>query len=160
MAPQDPIRGSEIEMRLRHIFNCMAIVAAMVVVTGCAGAPGPGESGYAYNVDGAYRGRLMVEGSPFEATLDLRIARGGRIRGSFSVRAPLEIDGAVDGTVVGDLLRITLSYESAGRADSGRACEGRIEGILSVSAGGATIDGPVTITDCGDSLPGSMSFRR
>jgi hypothetical protein len=62
--------------------------------------------------------------------------------------------------VLDDLLRVTLTYESAGQTGSGSACEGRIEGILSVSAGGGTVDGPVTITDCGDSLPGSMSFRR
>lgn len=135
-------------------------MAAATIVTGCAGTPGPGDPGYAYNVDGPYQGRLMVEGSPFEATLDLRISRGGRVQGSFSVRAPLEIDGAVDGTVIDDLLRVTLTYESAGTAGTGRACEGRVEGILSVSRGGGTIEGPVTITDCGDPLPGRMSFRR
>jgi len=102
----------------------------------------------------------MVEGAPFEATLDLRTSRGGRISGSFNVLAPLEIEGAVVGTVMDDLLRLTLTYESDGPATPGRACEGRIEGILSVSAGGGVVDGPVTITDCGDSLPGRMSFRR
>jgi hypothetical protein len=144
-------------MRVRHI---LTFAAAAVIVAGCASTPGPGDRGYAYNVEGPYRGRLIVEDSPFQATLDLRIARGGRVSGSFSVLAPLEIEGAVAGTVLDDLLRITLTYDSEGRADSGRTCEGRIEGILSVSAGGETIDGPVTITDCGDPLPGSMSFRR
>jgi hypothetical protein len=76
------------------------------------------------------------------------------------VRAPLEIAGDVSGSVVDDLLRVTLTYESAGNADPGRACEGRIEGILSVSAGGSLVDGPVTIKDCGEALPGHMSFRR
>lgn len=127
---------------------------------GCAGTPGPGDSGYAYNVEGLYRGRLMVEGSPFDATLDLRTASGGRVRGSFRVSAPLEIDGDVAGTIVDDLLRLTLTYASTGQAAAGRPCEGHIEGILSVTAGGGILDGPVTITDCGDSLPGSMSFRR
>jgi len=144
-------------MRVRHTIYGLA---ALAVVAGCAGKPGPGDPGYAYNVEGPYRGRLMVEGSPFDATLDLRISRGGRVRGSFSVLAPLEIEGSVAGTVIDDLLRLTLTYESDGRADSGRACEGRIEGILSVTSGGGVVDGPVTITDCGDPLPGRMSFRR
>ena len=95
-------------------------MAAASILTGCAGTPGPGDPGYAYNVEGAYRGRLMVEGSPFEATLDLRTSRGGRISGSFNVLAPLEIEGAVVGTVMDDLLRLTLTYESDGRASSGR----------------------------------------
>jgi hypothetical protein len=143
-------------MRARDIL-CFALVAT---VTACAGTPRPGDPGYAYNVEGPYGGRLLVEGEPFEATLDLRTDRGGRVRGSFSVRAPLEIEGTVNGTVLDDLLRLTLTYESERGIGAGRTCEGRVEGILSVSVGGAIIDGPVTVTDCGDALPGRMSFRR
>ncbi|MDH3206481.1 MAG: hypothetical protein OEO79_07710 [Gemmatimonadota bacterium] len=143
-------------MHIRHILYFTATIAA----AGCAGTPGPGDAGYAYNVDGLYRGRVMVEGTPFDASLDLRMARGGRVRGSFSVRAPLEIDGSVSGTVVDDLLRVTLTYESAARAGARGPCESRIEGLLTVAAGGGSIEGPVTVTDCGDPLPGRMSFRR
>ena len=143
-------------MRAKHVLE----IAAVVAMTGCAGTPGPGDPGYAYNVGGVYGGRLMVEGQPFDATLDLRTARGGRVRGSFDVRAPLEIAGRVDGSIVDDLLRVTLTYERPTRSDATDGCESRVEGILSVSAGGDIIDGPVTITDCGDGLAGRMSFRR
>jgi hypothetical protein len=130
--------------------------AGVMIVAACASAPGPGDAGYAYNVDGRYSGRLMVEAAPFDASFDLRTSPGGRVRGTFGVRAPLEIEGSIEGMVLDDLLRVTLTYEATG----GRDCESRIEGILTISPGGQVVDGPVTITDCGDALPGRMSFRR
>jgi hypothetical protein len=155
MAPAGSTRHVEIEMRVRDI----SWFVAVITVTGCAGTPGPGDLGYPYNVEGPYGGRLMVGEAPFEAMLELRTARGGRVRGSFSISAPLEIDGSVNGAVVDDLLRVTLTYEGTS-GGAGRPCEGRVEGILSISAGGEVIDGPVTVTDCGDALPGRMSLRR
>jgi hypothetical protein len=131
-------------------------IALTTLLVACAGTPGPGDRGYAYNLDGVYAGRLTVEDQRFDATLDLRTARGGRVRGSFEVSAPLEIGGRVDGTLLDDLLRVALSYESS----DGQACQSRIEGILTVERGGGVVDGPVTITDCGDALAGRMSFRR
>lgn len=132
-------------------------LATFMLGAACAAGPRPGDPGYPYNVQGQYSGRLMVGGEPFDATFDLSTRRGGRVLGSFAVRAPLEIEGRADGTVVDDLLRITLTYQSAAR---GGACDGSVEGILTVTMGGAVVDGPVTITDCGDALSGRMSFRR
>lgn len=140
--------------------NIMTGLTALALAAGCAGTPGPGDPGYAYNVDGTYVGRLTVEGEPFEATLDLSTGRGGAVRGSFAVRAPLEIEGSVEGAVVDDLLRVTLSYDAGRRPPSQPPCESRIEGILTVARGGGVLDGPVTITDCGDPLAGGMRFRR
>ena len=136
-----------------------SMVAGVVLATACAAGPGPGDPGYPYNVDGRYAGRLMVEGEPFDATFDLRTARNGRVRGTFSVRAPLEIEGEVDGRVVDEVLRITLGYANVGRGGQ-ESCTGLVEGILTVSPGGSIVDGPITITDCGDALAGRMSFRR
>ena len=137
-----------------------AVLAASMVVAACARTGAPGGSGYGYAVDGRYTGRMTVQGEPFDASLELRAGRGGRVQGSFHVRAPLELDGSVDGVVREDLLRLTVRYESDGSADPGRACDGVVEGVLTVSPGGAVLDGPVTITDCGDELAGRMSFRR
>lgn len=128
----------------------------MLLLAGCSGGPRPGYPGYAYNVSGVYSGRLMVEDQPFDAELELATARGGRVRGSFRVRQPLAIDGRVEGAVLDDLLRLTVTYRSAERTD----CSGRVEGILTIEAGGGTIEGPVTVSDCDDALPGRMSFRR
>jgi len=129
--------------------------ATAVLMAACAGSAGPGQSGYPYNVDGLYAGRLTVESQRFDATLQLETARGGRVRGSFTVSAPLEIEGRVSGMLVDGLLRVTLTYTS-----TERSCTSSIEGILDVERGGGIVEGPVTITDCGDALPGRMSFRR
>ena len=138
-------------MRVRTTISA----ATAILMVACAGSPGPGQSGYPYNVDGLYAGRLTVEDQRFDATLQLETAPGGRVRGSFTVSAPLEIEGRLSGMLVDDLLRITLTYTSAERS-----CSSSIEGILDVERGGAVVDGPITITDCGDALPGRMSFRR
>ena len=130
-------------------------LAALLAQAGCGGA-GPGQLGYPYNVGGVYTGRLAVEGEPFDAELELATALGGQVRGRFRVRQPMEIDGRVEGTVIDDLLRLTVTYQSSGGDD----CAGRIEGILTVEAGGEIIEGPATISDCGDALAARMSFRR
>jgi hypothetical protein len=135
--------------------GCRAMVT-MLLLCACAGAPRPGQSGYAYNVRGLYAGRLQVEGEAFDAELELSTALGGAVRGTFRVRQPLEIDGRVEGAVVDNLVRLTVVYRSTDRRD----CAGRIEGILTVEPGGDVLDGPATISDCGDALPGHMSFRR
>lgn len=133
--------------------------SVIALLAACATAPAPGDTGYAYNVEGTYVGRLVVDREAFEATLDMHTGPGGRVSGSFAVRAPLQIDGDVSGTVIDDLLRVTLSYAS-GAEDGGGGCPGTIEGILTVSPGGGTVGGPVTISDCVDRLTGSLTFRR
>lgn len=127
-----------------------------LLLAACGGGPGPGDPGYPYNLAGVYTGRLTVEGEAFDAELELSTSRGGRVRGTFRVRHPLQIDGRAEGTVIDDLLRLTVTYRSDGRTD----CDGRVEGILTVEAGGGVIEGPVTIADCDDALSGRMNFRR
>ncbi|MEQ1857019.1 MAG: hypothetical protein ABL963_11130 [Longimicrobiales bacterium] len=132
------------------------LVATTFLLGACGGTPGPGQSGYAYNVRGVYAGRLQVEEESFDAELELATNLGGRVSGDFRVRRPLEIEGRVEGAIVDDLLRLSVTYRSTGGTD----CVGRIDGILTIDRGGIGIDGPATISDCGDPLPGHMSFRR
>jgi len=140
--------------RVRRIL----VAAGLLLFAACAAGPGPGDTGYTYNVDGHYSGRLMVEGTPFDADFDLRTTPAGRVYGTFSVRAPLEVQGELSGRILDDLLRATLSYQ--GDAGSGRDCVSVVDGILTVSPGCDVVDGPVTVDDCGDSLSGRMSIRR
>lgn len=133
----------------------VVLTVAISTVT-CARSLRPGDSGYAYNVSGVYTGRLVVQDERFDAQLELRTARGGSVRGAFRVSAPFEIEGRVSGAVVDDLLRLTIAYQNAARSE----CGGRVEGILTIAEGGGVVDGPVTVSDCDDALPGHMSFRR
>jgi hypothetical protein len=139
-------------MRRRLIIG----VLSAACVAACAGGPGPGDPGYPYNARGTYSGRLIVQGEPFDARLELRTSPGGRVGGTFRVGAPFAIDGRVEGRVIDDLLRVTIGYVKGARG----GCSGKIEGILTVERGGGIIEGPVTISDCDDELPGKMSFRR
>ncbi len=133
-----------------------AMTLTAFLLAACGGGPRPGDPGYAYNVMGVYSGRLVVEGESFDAELDLAMSRGGRVRGSFRVRQPLAIDGRAEGTIIDNLLRLTVTYGADGRP----ACDGRVEGILTIQPGGALIEGPVTVADCDDALGGRMTFRR
>ena len=127
---------------------------ALMLGIAWARVPGPGDAGYAYNVSGSYSGRFMVDDQLFDATLSLRTAPGGRVAGTFRVVSPVVIDGRVRGIVLDDLLRLIVTY----RNEDG--CDGRIEGILDIVRGGGVIDGPVTVSDCGEPIAGRMSFRR
>ena len=132
----------------------IATASALLASVACATPSRPGDQGYEYNVTGSYSGRFMIDDQIFEATLQMRTTGGGRVSGGFRVVAPVEIDGSVDGAVADDLFRITVTYRSA------NGCNDRIEGILTVEPGGGTIDGPITVTDCGEPIAGRMSFRR
>lgn len=117
-------------------------------------APGPGDPGYPFNVSGAYQGRFLFDGQPFDATMNLRIGGGGRVRGAFRVGAPVELDGPVEGAVIEDMLRLTVRYRA------GDGCEAEVEGILTIESGGNVIEGPVTVMGCGAPTAGTMAFRR
>ena len=131
-----------------------SLLWASVVLVACASVPGPGDAGYPYNVRGAFTGRLLVGDRPFQAMLSLRTGSGGDVDGTLRVVSPVEIDGRIRGRVIDDLLRITVTYEDAA------GCEGRIEGILDVERGGDSVDGPVTVDDCGTPVAGRLALRR
>lgn len=137
-----------------HRPTIAALLFVALTSPGCATVPGPGDPGYPYNVEGAYDGRLVFDGQPFDARVRLRTRPGGRVDGALRVVPPVAIEGKVTGAVRDDLLRISVTYRSSGD------CDGRIEGILTVERGGGVIEGPVTVTDCADPVAGRMSFRR
>lgn len=131
----------------------LAIIAS-AAVAGCAGTPGPGQAGYPFNLDGTYTGRVFFAGDPFDATLDLDTSGGGAVRGTFRVSAPVSISGPVEGVIVDNLLRLTISYRSPG------GCDGSLEGVLTIERSGETVDGPITVRDCGEPIAGRLGFRR
>jgi hypothetical protein len=133
----------------------MAVLGACAVALGaCATAPAPGQAGYAFNVNGVYEGRAHLDDRPFEALLNVRTDRGGRVRGTFRVRDRIALDGTVEGVIVDDLLRITIRYRSP------EGCDGSMEGVLTIGEGGAALDGPVAVRDCSDPISGRLAFRR
>jgi hypothetical protein len=140
-------------MKLNH---CVGI-AILTVFTACGGTPGPGDSGYAFNVDGAYNGTVSVEGQAFSGSLELTTAPGGVVSGTFRVTQPVEMGGDVEGTLMNDQLTVRMSYGS----NPLTGCNsGSMTGTLTVTEGGARVAGPVTIDDCGQILGGSVRYTR
>jgi hypothetical protein len=139
-------------MTLRRL--CIAATAALL--TACAGTPGPGDSGYPFNVSGTYTGQFAVEGQVFAANMELQTGPGGVVTGSFGIRQPIQMTGKVEGTLLGPELTVTATYEN----NPMTGCSGDVAGTLTVEEGGASFSGPITVSDCGDMLSGTMRFSR
>jgi hypothetical protein len=134
----------------------IAALLSLSILSACAGAvaPSAGAPAYPFNVAGGYTGRFIIDGQPFESTLQLRTAGDGSVTGGFRVTNPIEIDGRVQGRIVDDLLRFTATYRSL------NDCDDRIEGIVTIASGGGTVSGPITVTTCDEQIAGRMSFQR
>jgi hypothetical protein len=131
-----------------------AAVALCFFLAACAGTPGPGEPGYPYNVTGSYSGQLTVEGQVISATLSLETAKGGAVTGEVRV-AEMGITARVEGTVVGNQFNLRITYRNPGSG-----CDGVAESTATIGEGGATISGPLAVTECAQSMGGSLSFKR
>ncbi len=128
--------------------------AVLVLLAACAGNPGPGEPGYPFNLTGDYTGQFAVEGTVIPAVMTLTTGAGGMVTGSFTV-AQMGLTGKVDGTLVGNQLAFRAAYHNP---ESG--CDGTAESSATVGDGGASLSGPLRVTECGQILSGSFDFRR
>ena len=61
----------------------------------------------------------------------------------------------VEGTVLGSQLTLRIAYRNPGSG-----CDGIAEATATIGQGGATFSGPATITECGQAMGASLSFRR
>jgi hypothetical protein len=129
------------------VFLALLLCSCASSSTARVGQPGSG-------VAGSYTGRFTFQGQRFAATMQLRREGATSVEGAFRVSGSVEIEGRVRGSVIDDLMRLTVDYGSLG------GCGGHIEGILTIESGGATLDGPVTVTDCAGPVAGHMSFER
>lgn len=139
---------------MRHI----ALPAAALLLAACAGNPGPGEPGYAYNLSGDYRAEVVVAGGTYAGGVELQTLPGGGVQGVLLVEEPEVVHAEISGRLAGDTLHYDMKYEvfSSG-------CTGRGEGTGNVAVGGTEVSGPLTIRDdcaAGEVLEGSFLFRR
>lgn len=149
-------------MTIRRSGRVALATALAPIVTACATAgpePGPVPRGGPAAV-GSYAGSVVIDGQTFGATLTLRasesmaVARAFRLDGVLRIPSPVEIEGAVDGIAIDDIVRLRVEYRSVD------GCDGRIEGILDVTRDGDALDGPVTVADCGEPVAGRLTLRR
>ncbi len=133
----------------------LLILAALVV--GCAGSPGPGDSGYPYNVAGDYSGSLTVAGVTMTGTIQVSTQPGGAVTGTVSVNRPIQINGTLNGALAGDQLTVGIAY---GNNPATGCSGGTMDGALTIAEHGANISGAVKITDCGEILDATIDFSR
>lgn len=122
----------------------------------CAGTPGPGESGYPFNMSGSYSGEVVVEGQAFAMTFDVRTEAEGVIQGTYEVTSPVSMSGDVTGTLVADTATIRLDY-----MNPMDGCGGTFEARGPVEEGGEAFSGRARVNDsCGGLLSGTVRLRR
>ncbi len=136
----------------------LGLIALAAAITACAGTPGPGDAGYPYNVEGAYTGSITVNGTPFAGALEVEIGEGGAVEGTFTVTQPVALAVRLTGTVVGNELTVEMHYDE--NPATGCTMPSTVTGTLIIADGGAELSGPVTVRECGQTLPASARFTR
>ena len=134
-----------------------ALIVLTGLVVGCAGSPGPGDSGYPYNVAGDYSGSLTVAGVTMTGTIQVSTQPGGTVTGTVSVNRPIQINGTLNGALAGDQLTVGIAY---GNNPATGCSGGTMDGALTIAEHGANISGAVKITDCGEILDATIDFSR
>jgi hypothetical protein len=136
--------------------NARRLTAAVSValLAACAGTPGPGDSGYMYNVIGPYTGQFVVDGQALPGTMQLETAAGGAVTGTFAVQM-MGITGDLEGMVVDDQLTFKGNYHNG---ETG--CDGIAEVTATIGEDGTTIRGRIEVSECGQFLSGTVRFSR
>ena len=142
-------------MRFARIISPLALTVVLLLGA-CAGTPGPGESGYAYNLTGTYSGTLDVEGMPLSTVLELSTAPGGAVTGTFTVTGMGPVSGELTGTIAEDAFVFSVRYNR-----TAEGCSGVLSGRATVPTGGGEFSSSVGIDDgCDGSLAGYLRVSR
>lgn len=139
---------------MRQIVSPVGILA--LTLAACANNPGPGESGYPYNLTGTYQAVFVVQGEDSRGTMELTTAQGGVVNGSFLITDPPGVgSGTVEGRIVADSIDFQMPYERHGD------CNGVISGRSPIAPEGASFGGVIRIDDsCDGELNGTLEIRR
>lgn len=127
-----------------------------LTIAACASNPGPGESGYPYNLSGTYQALFVVEGEDSRGTVELSTDPGGTVNGRFLITDPPGVGtGTVEGRIVADTIDFRMPYERNGN------CSGVISGRSPIAPEGASFGGVFRIDDsCDGELNGTLEIRR
>ena len=132
----------------------LAALALLVALAACAGTPGPGDPGYLFNVAGDYSGQFAVGGQALPANMVLDTAPGGVVTGAFGVPM-MGIEGEIEGEIVGDQITFVAGYHNP---ETG--CDGVASAAGTVTENGASLEGQIEVTECGEYMAGSFRFSR
>lgn len=131
----------------------LAVIASLVLAA-CAANPGPGQSGYAFNLSGAYTGQFVVDGQALPAAIELETLDGGAVQGGFEI-SMLGIGGEIEGELIADQLTFSAAYHNPESS-----CDGVAVAQATVTDGGSAFRGRIEVTECGNFLSGTLRFSR
>lgn len=147
------------------LVGVLAVFSVLAVfVVACATAPGPGEPGYPYNLQGTYGGNLTVAGAEYEAVIRMETGSDGTVSGGFAA-APLDAaagdrTGSIEGDFSGSIIGDSLVWRSSWVVPSS-GCSGVLRGRGPVARGGAEVEGEVRMAgSCVESAAGSFRLSR
>jgi len=134
----------------------MWIGFAMAAAAACSSNPMPGESGYPYNMTGAYDAAVEALGTVYVGTAEIATSPGGLIYGKIQLDSPETVIGDVEGTISGDTLTWESHYERAG------GCTGLLSGSGIIEEGGGVVTGDAVVDDdcSGDLFDAVFTFGR
>jgi hypothetical protein len=140
----------------RRILRAGFLPVLAAAAWACAANPGPGETGYPYNLTGGYRGEFLVEGMAFTFTMELRTGAEGALAGDYRVTDPVAMSGPLAGTVSADSVRFSLNY-----LNPMDGCGGVVDGAGIVETGGGSFSGRARVNDsCNGFLSATFAMRR
>jgi hypothetical protein len=116
------------------------LIGLALLAVGCSGNPQPGDSGYAYNIQGEYALTIDTEGGTFTGKAVMDTQPGGYVSGTVNLESPEKITGDFEGDLAAKLYTFTLTYLRG-------ECEGVGRGSGEVAAGGEMIVGTMDIGD-------------
>lgn len=130
-------------------------ILLLTALAACAANPRPGEPGYPYNVDGAYKTMFVVDGSTYTGTLEATTAPGGTVTGTVSLAGEVTVTATFSGAVVGDSLTWSGLYTLA-EVD----CPGTVSARGLVGEGGGSLSGEVHVEACDSVMEGTYTASR
>ena len=141
---------------MKRMAGYLVVAVVAVALWACAGTPGPGDPGYAFNLSGTYQGEIVVDGTPFGAKMEVLTGVGGALEGTYEVLSPVEMAGAVTGAVVADSVTFQLNY-----LNPMDGCGGVMDGKGTVEEGGDAFSGRAQVNDsCGGFLSGTFALQK
>lgn len=139
---------------LRFAAPALALALAACAANPAPREPAPGDAGYAFNLSGNYVGQVAVEGQGISATMTLQTGAGGVVTGELKV-TEMGITAPVEGTLAGDQFTLRIGYYNPASS-----CNGAAESVATVAQGGVSFSGAMSVNECGQTMGGSLSFRR
>jgi hypothetical protein len=126
----------------------------LLAAASCSRAPGPGDAGYRYNVDGRYASDIVVRDARYAGSTQLATRAGGALSGTMTFVTPISVTAELSGAVRGDSIAFDGRYRTPD-------CTGVLRGRGRIADGGDSAWGRVSMDDsCVGAMAGTFGLRK